>query len=241
MTDANTARRRLERQHSILERSAATMLAELLSHERALLEFVLAQLDTRSLAMCARAAQWLHAHALETAEQRVARLIETEPRVARWRRTSAVGSRAVLREAHHIEAGVQYVVRISGRYRLDTNVVLDIAPTGDYVNYSTASLEAPGHCFRGVATVAGVLPSPDASVDFLYLFDRGYSTCIFDGVQIPAARLPFVRENYQCFSVSCHHLPLQPPSPTVAGQLPAGGRRARRPAVPGALRERAQP
>ena len=35
------------------------MLAELLSHERALLEFVLAQLDTRSLAMCARAAQWL--------------------------------------------------------------------------------------------------------------------------------------------------------------------------------------
>ena len=145
------------------------MLAELLSHERALLEFVLAQLDTRSLAMCARAAQWLHAHALETAEQRVAHLIETEPRVARWRRTSAVGSRAVLREAHHIEAGVQYVVRISGRYRLDTNVVLDIAPTGDYVNYSTASLEAPGHCFRGVATVAGVLPSPDASVDFLYL------------------------------------------------------------------------
>ena len=162
------------------------MLAELLSHERALLEFVLAQLDTRSLAMCARAAQWLHAHALETAEQRVAHLIETEPRVARWRRTSAVGSSAVLREAHHIEAGVQYVVRISGRYRLDTNVVLDIAPTGDYVNYSTASLEAPGHCFRGVATVAGVLPSPDASVDFLYLFDRGYSTCIFDGVQIPA-------------------------------------------------------
>ena len=179
------------------------MLAELLSHERALLEFVLAQLDTRSLAMCARAAQWLHAHALETAEQRVAHLIETEPRVARWRRTSAVGSSAVLREAHHIEAGVQYVERISGRYRLDTNVVLDIAPTGDYVNYSTASLEAPGHCFRGVATVAGVLPSPDASVDFLYLFDRGYSTCIFDGVQIPAARLPFVRENYQCFSVSC--------------------------------------
>ena len=54
-----------------------------------------------------------------------------------------------------------------------------------------------------MATVAGVLPSPDASVDFLYLFDRGYSTCIFDGVQIPAARLPFVRENYQCFSVSC--------------------------------------
>ena len=162
------------------------MLAELLSHERALLEFVLAQLDTRSLAMCARAAQWLHAHTLETAEQRVAHLIETEPRVARWRRTSAVGSSAVLREAHHIEAGVQYVVRISGRYRLDTNVVLDIAPTGDYVNYSTASLEAPGHCFRGVTTVAGVLPSPDASVDFLYLFDRGYSTCIFDGVQIPA-------------------------------------------------------
>ena len=71
----------------------------------------------------------------------------------------------MLREAHHIEAGVQYVVRVSGRYRLDTNVVLDIAPTGDYVNYSTASLEAPGHCFRGVATVAGVLPSPDASVD----------------------------------------------------------------------------
>ena len=69
------------------------MLAELLSHERALLEFVLAQLDTRSLAMCARAAHWLHAHALETAEQRVAHLIETEPRVARWRRTSAVGSR----------------------------------------------------------------------------------------------------------------------------------------------------
>ena len=141
------------------------MLTELRAHERALLELVLAQLDTRSLAMCARAARWLHAHALQTAEQRVSHLIQTEPRVARWRRTSAVGSSAVLREAHHIEAGVQYVVRVSGRYRLDTNVVLDIAPTGDYVNYSTASLEAPGHCFRGVATVAGVLPSPDASVD----------------------------------------------------------------------------
>ena len=49
----------LSGRHSILEPSAPTMLAELLSHERALLEFVLAQLDTRSLAMCARAAQWL--------------------------------------------------------------------------------------------------------------------------------------------------------------------------------------
>ena len=143
------------------------MLTELLSHERALLELVLALLDTRNLATCARAARWLHAHALEAAEQRVSRLIQTEPRVARWRRTSAAGSSAVLREAHHIEAGVQYVVRISGRYRLDTNVVLDIAPSGDYVNYSTASLEAPGHCFRGVATVAGVLPSPDPSVGLL--------------------------------------------------------------------------
>ena len=30
-------------------------------------------------------------------------------------------------------------------------------------------LQAPGHCFRGVAVVAGVLPSPDASVDLLSL------------------------------------------------------------------------
>ena len=42
-------------------------------------------------------------------------------------------------------------------------------------------------------------------------------------MQIPAARLPFVRENYQCFSVSClHHLWLQPPSRTVAAPITYG-------------------
>ena len=86
--------------------------------------------------------------------------------------------------------------------RLDKNVVLDIAPTGDYVNYSTASLEAPGHCFRGVATVAGVLPSPGPSVDLLYLFDRGYSACIFDGAQV----------NYQLLTTNYYYYVVVVPS-----------------------------
>ena len=74
------------------------MLTELRAHERALLQLVYSHLDTRSLTLCATAASWLHADALETAEQRVNHIIKTDPRVARWRRTSAVGSRDVLRE-----------------------------------------------------------------------------------------------------------------------------------------------
>ena len=181
------------------------MLSDLRAHEPALLlELILSQLDAHALSMCASAARWLRADAKVSAERLISQLIQTDPRVARWRRTSAAGSSDVLREARHIEAGVRYLPRIAGRYRLDMNVVLDISPTGHYANYSTASAETPGHCFRGVATVAGVLPSPDpASIDYLFLFDRGYTVCMFDGQQIPAERLQFVRPNYQCFSVSC--------------------------------------
>ena len=167
--------------------------------ELALIEMILSHLDCRSLARCGSSAKWLLQDAHEVAEHRIASLIQNNPTVARWRRSGT----SVLQEAHHIECASRYLPRVAGRYRLDHRVVLDVAPTGEYVNYSTGSLDSPGHCFRGVATVAGVLPSPDAtSIDLLYKFDRGYSACLYRGRQIPAEDLPFVGPDYRCFSVS---------------------------------------
>ena len=158
------------------------MLASLRDKEEGLLALVAHFCNARALAQLAMTSRWTREAALAAADRRVRELIQSERSVSRWRRSAYFDGGDVVREAHHIERAVAYVGRFAGRYRLSTTVVLDIAPSGDYVNYSTGSVDVPpgytamgdaqaGHCFRGITTVAGVLPAPGHG-DFLYLLDR---------------------------------------------------------------------
>jgi hypothetical protein len=151
--------------------SSVGMLSALYDREEGLLALVAHFATATALAQLAKTASWTRQAALDAADRRVRALIESERSVSRWRRSAYAGGGDVVREAYHIECAAAYVVRLAGRYRLSRSVVLDISTTGDFVNYSTGSLDVPpgymmahgeaqaGHCFRGVATVAGVLIS----------------------------------------------------------------------------------
>lgn len=81
----------------------------------------------------------------------------------------------VLREALHIDRAMCFLERLSGRYRIDDELVLDVSPAGDFANYSTHGITADtaGHCFRGVLTVAGMICRKGLSHP-LFLLDRWY-------------------------------------------------------------------
>jgi hypothetical protein len=188
------------------------LLAALRDKEEGLLALVAQLSSARALASLAMTSHWTREAALAAADERVRVLIQSERSVSRWRRNAYCDGGDVVREAHHVECAVAYIGRLAGRYRLSATVVLDIAPTGDYVNYSTGSIDMTpgvmalgaaqtGHCFRGVTTVAGVLTVPGHD-DFLYLLDRWYTSCWQGGYEVPAASLGFVGEGYQCYSVS---------------------------------------
>ena len=194
------------------------MLEALRDAEEGLVALMLSHVGSAdTLANLALSAQWLRSFAMAEAERRIRELIARERLVSRWRR-SAYKRGEVLREAQHIERAASYVGRIAGRYRVSPNSVLDIAPSGEFANYSTGSANVrlgfalegypdvqAGHCFRGIATVAGVLPAPGHD-DFLYLFDRWYVACWHCGREVPADALPFVGDGYQCYSVSASRL-----------------------------------
>lgn len=191
------------------------MLQALRDKEEGLLGLVLYFADAKTLAELALASSWTRALCIRAADLRITQLIQNDQRVSRWRRMWYSQSGDVLREAYHIECAAAYIDRVAGRYRLSSTVMLDISPTGHFVNYSTGSIDEVavinddgsvdvahgGHCFRGFTTVAGVLPVTGHD-DFLYLLDRWYITCWQCGREVPAASLGFVGPGYQCYSVS---------------------------------------
>ena len=188
------------------------MLEALRDREEGLLALVTKLAGTSSLAQLALVSSWTRVFALKAAEQVVRELISTERCVSRWRRDAYQGGSDVFREAHDIDRAAMYIRRAAGRYRLSGAVVLDISPSGDFVNYSTGSIDVPpgfmaygeaqaGHCFRGITTIAGVRTVAGHG-DFLYLLDRWYTACWQSGHEVAAESLGFVGPGYQCYSAS---------------------------------------
>lgn len=194
------------------------MFSALSEREPGLVEMIVLAVPARPLAQLAASTRWLRELALVCAEKRVCQLMLSCRHVSRWRRT-AYSDGDVLRELYHIECAAAYPARVAGRYRLSSEVMLDLSPTGDFVNYSTGSAEGPGHCFRGVMTVAGVTATPDHD-DFLFLLDRWYIACWQEGREVPCELMSFLAPGYQCYSVSALQQGEGNPTPTLYENRP---------------------
>ena len=120
------------------------MLTSLAEREPGLVEIVLQLAAAGPLAQLAACARWLQELVLACAEKRVCRLISSCRHVSRWRRAVYGTSGDVLRELHHIECAAAYPSRVAGRYRLSAEVMLDVSPTGEFVNYSTGEHRESG-------------------------------------------------------------------------------------------------
>lgn len=179
---------------------SVAMLTDLRDKELGLLELILAHLPPPTLVEIAATCAFLRTCALSSADQRVRALITSDRRVSRWRRSGYEGRFAIFRELHHIEGAAQYAHRVAGRFRLGTFAALDISPSGEFVNYSCGDPE-DGYCFRGIMTVAGVIPRGRRN-EPLYLLDRWYVAAWRKGELQTAESLSFVGPGYQCYSVS---------------------------------------
>lgn len=156
---ARARRRILPRPPGLLDRTAQA--------EPGLVALVLSDLSSHDLVHLACVSQWMRRAAVEAADETVCTMIATKSTVQRWVRapyaeSSEMGSdassssrrvprwrawrRRAFEEMHHIEAASRYIPRISGRYRLSAAVVLDVAPSGQFVNYASGALiESKAH------------------------------------------------------------------------------------------------
>lgn len=177
------------------------MLTLLRDKEPGLCELIVAHVAPIGLHALVATCKWLRETAIASADLQVIALMQNDRRVSRWRREPYLSKPVdVLLELQHIVGAASYAARVAGRYRLAGDSILDIAPSGDFVNYSRSSTNE-GHCFRGIMTVAGVRPRGRFS-EPLYLLDRWYVACWRNGESLPAESLSFVGPGYQCFSVS---------------------------------------
>jgi len=115
--------------------------------------------------------------------------------LARWR-----SSNSPLSELRQLEMVQEHFRRIAGVYFLGANTILEISPEGYFVNYG------PEHRFEGRATVAAVVSVPSSFTNYVdnvvYLLDRWYTECRWHGRLCSADELPWVDENFRCFSAS---------------------------------------
>lgn len=169
-----------------------------------LLDGVLECLTPQELARAAASAALLHRAAAGedgVAERQLRRLTSRTVVLSRWRRPSGARPRLPAQELHLAQSAVRHLQRIAGVYRLgsegEEEVTLEVAPDGHFVNHSA------NHRFVGQATIAAVVPAaePEGYAEgHLYLLDRWYTECWAGGRRLAATELPFVDQDFRCFS-----------------------------------------
>jgi hypothetical protein len=138
--------------------------------------------------------------------------------LSRWIRHTA----KPLKELFDIHRAIFHQEREAGRYAIHSgfmgsDIFLDIAPNGRFMNHSTS------HCYAGSCTITAVIEanhridldsrdweargenyhnnaSPKA--EFYVLLDRWYTECLDgNGELVPASEMSWVDEDYRCYSV----------------------------------------